>query len=120
MDDDDPEELADYQPHDEQSYGARRRKVLRVIVIVGLIALVLPGILVTALTADRTAQFSCAAYTAYAAPDAIGSEARFDLFGPSVGWNCYARFFGGSETLIAGLGIIPGGRPIPATPAENA
>lgn len=112
-------ELAGYEPHD-RSRRSRRTTTIRVVVIVGLLALILPGILVTVYTADRTAQYSCAAYTAYYAPDAVGSVARFDLVGPSIGWNCYAQFFGGSEIVIATLGLIPGGRPLPTQPLEDS
>lgn len=112
-------ELLGYEPH-ARPVGARRRMVMRIVVLVGLLALVLPGILVTVLTADRTAQYSCAAYTAYYAPEAIGSQARFDLFGPSIGWNCYAQFFGGGEVVIASLGLIPGGRPLPTQPLQES
>ncbi len=113
-------ELAGYEPHDRRSRGARRQRMLRITVIVGLVALILPGILVGIITADRTAQASCAAYTAYFAPEAIGAQARFDVFGPSLGWNCYAQFFGGSELIVATLGIIPGGRPLPTQPLQES
>lgn len=113
-------ELAGYEPHDRPVRGARRQRMLRIIVLVGLVALIVPGILVTLLTANRTAQISCAAYTQYFAPEAIGSEARFDLFGPAVGWNCYAQFFGGDEIVVATLGIIPGGRPLPTQPLQDS
>ena len=93
---------------------------MRMVVIVGLLALILPGILVTIITADRTAQASCASYTAYYAPEAVDARARFDLLGPSIGWNCYAEFFGGNEIVIATLGLIPGGRPLPTQPLENS
>jgi hypothetical protein len=113
-------ELAGYEPHDRPLRRSRRSTTMRVVVIVGLLALVLPGILVTVITADRTAQTSCAAYTQYFAPEAVGSEARFDLFGPSIGWNCYAQFFGGNELVIATLGLIPGGRPLPTQPLQDS
>jgi hypothetical protein len=113
-------ELAGYEPHHRPARGTRRQRMLRIVVMIGLVALILPGILVTLFTANNTAQISCAAYTQYYAPEAVGSQARFDLFGPSLGWNCYAKFFGGDEILVATLGIIPGGRPLPTQPLQDS
>ncbi len=89
---------------------------MRVIVVVALVALVLPGILGSLVIANRTAQVSCAAYTDYYAPMAIESVTRFELFGAALGWNCYAHEFGGKETLVANLGLIPGGARLPSAP----
>jgi hypothetical protein len=120
MDDDEPE-LAGYQPHERPLRGARFVIVLRVAVVLGLIGLVLPGILVTLGTANRTALNTCAAYTAYYAPEAVSFSTRFELFSPAgTGWNCYAVEFGGDEILIASLGLIPGGARLPSAPVENS
>jgi hypothetical protein len=94
---------------------------MRFAVILGLVALVLPGILVTATTANRTAERTCAAYAGYFAPEAVGFSARFELFGAAgVGWNCYAQLFGGGEVLVQSLGLIPGGPGIPDAPLERS
>lgn len=120
MDDDEPE-LAGYEPHERPLRGARFVLVLRVAVVLGLVGLVLPGILITMGTANRTALATCAAYTEYYAPEAVSFSTRFELFGPAgIGWNCYAVEFGGDEILLASLGLIPGGARLPNAPLENS
>ena len=120
-DDDDEPELAGYQPHDTPLRGRRFTTMMRVVVVIGLVGLVLPGILVTAATANRTAAATCSIYTRYYAPEAVDFATRFELFGPAgIGWNCYAIAFGGDELLVASLGLIPGGARIPSTPTEDS
>ncbi|HWR85171.1 MAG TPA: hypothetical protein VN200_04155 [Rhodoglobus sp.] len=122
MDDDLEPELAGYEPHDEAPLRSRRRATaLRVIVVVGLAALVLPGILVTAGTAQRTAVRACEVYAAYFAPRSVDAEARFEMFGGSApGWNCYAIGFDGSEVMVRELGLIPAGARLPQVPVESS
>ena len=118
--DDDEPELAGYEPHDGSLRRDRRRVILRAVVIIGLVALILPGIIVTLGTANRTATTSCGIYVSYYAPEAIAASVRFELVGPDgPGWNCYVREFDGSEFLLAPLGLIPGGAYIPTTPVES-
>jgi hypothetical protein len=119
-DQDDEPELAGYEPTGGHSVRRERmRTMMRVIVVVSLVALVLPGILGSLAIANRTAQASCAAYTAYYAPLAVESVTRFELFGAALGWNCYALEFGGGETLVANLGLIPGGARLPQAPLQE-
>ncbi|GGK96315.1 hypothetical protein GCM10007382_15730 [Salinibacterium xinjiangense] len=115
---DDEPELAGYEPHgDRPLRSPHLLTVMRVVVVVGLIGLVLPGILIGVSTANNTAQRSCEIYTSYLSPEAVGFSARFELASESgIGWNCYAVGFGGSETLLATMGLIPGGARLPATP----
>lgn len=116
-DEDDEPELAGYQPHDKPLRSPHLVTVLRVVVVIGLVGLLLPGLLLSMNTANSTALRSCAAYTAYYAPEAVTFSARFELFSASgIGWNCYAVQFGGQEVLLAALGIIPGGPRIPSAP----
>lgn len=117
---DDEPELAGYEPHDDRPLRSPRLIVaMRVVVVVGLIGLVLPGILIGLSTANSTAQRSCEIYTAYLAPEAVAFSARFEVVSASgMGWNCYAIGFGGTETLLASMGIIPGGARLPASPAD--
>lgn len=115
--DDEEPELAGYEPHDRPLRSPHLMTVMRVFVVLGLIALVLPGILVTAATANGTAQRTCAIYTEYYAPEAVAFATRFEIFSPAgMGWNCYAVPFAGDEVLIAALGLIPGGAQIPVRP----
>jgi drug/metabolite transporter superfamily protein YnfA len=117
---DDEPELAGYEPHGRPLRSPRLVRVMQVVVVVGLIGLILPGILITLTTANRTAQATCAAYTGFYAPTAVSFSARFELFSPSgMGWNCYAVAFGGDETLVRALGLIPGGPRLPSAPVEN-
>lgn len=115
---DDEPELAGYEPHgDKPLRSPHLLTAMRVVVVVGLIGLVLPGILIGVSTANNTAQRSCAIYTSYLSPEAVSFSARFELVSASgMGWNCYAVGFGGTETLLASMGIIPGGARLPAGP----
>lgn len=124
MRDDDYEdepELAGYQPHDRPLRSPHLITVMRVVVVIGLVGLILPGLLVTATTANRTAASTCAAYTAYFAPEAVGFSTRFEVVSAAgMGWNCYAVAFGGTETLVASLGLIPGGARLPSSPTVES
>jgi hypothetical protein len=108
------------RPEDEPGaplHSRVRRRFMQVVVSVAIAALVLPGILVTWSTQVRTAQYSCQIATAYYAPGATGSDARF-IFQPTslAGWNCFAIMFDQSEFFVAHLGLIPGApRLVPLT-----
>lgn len=118
---DDEPELAGYQPHDRPLRSPHLSTVMRVVVVIGLVGLILPGLLVTATTANRTAASTCATYTAYFAPEAVGFSTRFEVVSAAgMGWNCYAVAFGGTETLVASLGLIPGGARLPSSPTVES
>lgn len=109
MSDDHHPELAGYEPGDGPVRRPITRHVMRVVVIIGLVSLVLPGIVVTLSTQASTASTACGLVVAASAPDAVEATARFELMGAEgPGWYCYARQFDGSETLLGALGIIPG------------
>lgn len=119
--DDDEPELAGYQPHDRPLRSPHLKTVMRVVVVVGLIGLLLPGILVTLSTANRTATVACSIYTAYYAPEAVSFSARFEFVSAAgIGWNCYAVDYGGDELLVRSLGIIPGAVTVPSVPTESS
>jgi hypothetical protein len=121
MNEDDEPELSGYQPYERPLRGRSFQLAARVIVIVGLVALILPGMLVTLGTANRTALATCATYTGYYAPGARSFSVRFELVSPAgMGWNCYAIAFDGDEVLIASLGLIPGGARLPVGPVERS
>ena len=107
---DDEAELAGYEPHgDRPLRSARTVKLMRVVVVLGIAALVLPGILTTYSLARSTAGAACAANVAYRVPSATGSSVRFELFGQvGAGWVCYSvGAYGGDRTPVAALGLIP-------------
>jgi len=115
-------ELDGYEPMPERPLRSRHlQTIMRVVVVIALVALVLPGIIVTATTANATAVRACGAYTQAFAPDAIGYSVRFEFVGPEgPGWNCYTVDFGGRESLLRSLGLIPGGAVLPSGELENS
>ena len=103
-------ELSGYEPND--NYRPLRGKhfatVLRVVVVFGLIALVVPGVLTTVRVASDTATNTCATAVAQYYPSAADFDARFDLAGPGgFGWQCYAIDDNERATFVTPLGIIP-------------
>ena len=122
MYDDDEPELRGYEPHEGRPLRSRRfTTMMRVVVVLGLAGLILPGILVTLGTAQGTAQRTCGIYVQVYAPGAVRAATRFELFSPAgVGWNCYAIAYDGEEVLVRALGLIPGGPRIPSGPIQNS
>jgi hypothetical protein len=114
-------ELSGYEPHGERPLRSRAFVwVMRVVVVLGLIGLVVPGIVSAAGTANSTATRTCSIYTEYLAPQAVSFDIRFELFGQGEpGWKCYAIAFNGTETLLRSMGLIPGSAVIPTSPADN-
>lgn len=107
---DDHPELSGYEPHDE-SRPLRSRHVttvMRVVVVLGLVALVVPGILTTMQVASTTASNACLVAVAHYYPYSEAHDARFELAGPGgAGWQCYAIDRNERETFVTPLGIIP-------------
>lgn len=103
-------ELAGYQRGDERPLRhPMTLKVMRIVVILGVAGLVLPGVIATIGVQARTADASCEIVVARAAPGATAAIARFELFGAEgPAWYCYARDFDGTEVLVSTLGFIPG------------
>lgn len=118
----DEPELVGYEPHGERPLRSPHLMTLmRVVVVLGLVGLILPGILIAIGTANRTADRTCAEYVSVLAPGAVAFAARFELVSPAgIGWNCYAIEFDGDEVLVRALGLIPGGAQLPQAPVENA
>ncbi|MES2094458.1 MAG: hypothetical protein V4531_11695 [Actinomycetota bacterium] len=105
---DDEPELAGYVPTEGVPSRRRMRFVLRIVVVLGVAALVLPGVLTTMSVAAATAQEACSAWVAYEAPEATGASARFEVFGVGgPGWECYTVGAFGGDKRVASLGLIP-------------
>jgi len=121
VNEDEHPELAGYEPvGDKPLRSPHLLTAMRIVVVLGLVGLILPGILISVTTANRTADTSCAVYARYYAPESVGFSARFEVMSAAgMGWNCYALSFGGEEVLVATLGIIPGAPRIPAVPATE-
>ncbi len=115
-------ELDGYEPHPEKPLRSRTMvSVMRVVVVLGVVALIVPGILTTASVADRTAQAACAMWVAYAVDGPSDARASFEIFGPSgIGWECYSVEAFGGEKHVASLGLIPGTPNIPRGPAVDS
>ena len=120
---DDEPELAGYVPNEGAPRLRRMRFVLRIVVVVGIACLVLPGVLTTASVAATTAREACTAWVAYEVPEARGVAARFELLGAGgPGWQCYTVGVFGGDRNVASLGLIPVSprlSPVPK-PAPNA
>ena len=109
MSDEHPE-LSGYEPQDADRPLRSRRALtlMRIVVVLGLVALVVPGILTTLQVATTTAANTCRLATQHFYPYAVGSDARFELTGPGgLGWQCYAVDRNERETYVLPLGIIP-------------
>ena len=92
---------------------------MRVIVILGIIGLILPGMITIVTVSTATATRACTAWVNYEAPDAAASSVRFELFGPGgAGWQCYTVGAFGGDRRVASLGIIPSGARL-AVPADG-
>lgn len=107
MSDFDEPELRGYVP--TEGHPRRRQTLLamRIIVILGIACLVLPGILTTVSVASATAAEACAAWVKYEAPEGHPS-AKFEIFGAGgMGWECYSVGGFGPDKHVASLGLIP-------------
>jgi hypothetical protein len=104
-------ELSGYEPTDSSRplRGRRMMLLMRVTVLLGLVALIVPGVLTTWSIASATAARSCAAAVSRYYPAAAGLDARFELAGAGgFGWQCYAVDLNERQTFVLPLGIIPG------------
>lgn len=108
-------ELVGYEPiGDRPLRSPRLRRTMQVFVVLGIIALVVPGIATTVSVGAATAHSWCARWVAHLKPEATGSEAKFEFFGPGgIGWQCYSVGAFGADALVVSLGIIPSGEALP-------
>ena len=114
-------ELDGYEPmRDKPLRSPHLQTVMRVIVVLALVGLILPGLIVTWTTAAATANRTCLEYARVYAPAAVATSTRFEMFGPEgPGWNCYVKEFGGTESLLRALGLIPGTAVLPSGELSN-
>jgi hypothetical protein len=116
-------ELAGYVPNEGMPRRRRMLLAMRVVVIVGIACLILPGIFTTFSVAARTANTACTAWVKYEAPAATGESARFEIFGAGgMGWECYATGLIGGDEHVASLGLIPVSpklSPVPKPPTPS-
>ncbi|HWH97130.1 MAG TPA: hypothetical protein VNS80_02080 [Pseudolysinimonas sp.] len=107
--DEDPPELRGYVPSgDRPLRHPVTVRVMRVVIVLGVIGLVVPSLAATIALQARTATAICERATTDDPVDA-DPVTRFELLGPvGPSWYCYARQFGGREILIGALGLIPG------------
>jgi hypothetical protein len=83
--------------------------VMRVVIVIGVVALVLPGLIYTIGMQIQTADAACRIVVRADDTEAVGAVARFQLGGGNgPGWYCYAKSFDGSELMLRALGLIPG------------
>ncbi|MBA8847921.1 hypothetical protein [Microcella alkalica] len=113
--DDDPRELreADWPDDGDGTDGRspaweRRARVMRIISIVALLSLVVPGALATWALAQSTAATACRLAVDALADVRTPTRVAFELTSlETAGWNCYALAPTG-EVRVAVLGVIPG------------
>ena len=117
-DDDHHPELAGYVPSDGRPLRhPMTLTVMRVVVVLGVAGLIVPGLVFTIGTQIHTADVECQLLVTANGAGAPGAVARFELMGgDGPGWYCYAKQFDGTELLLAPMGLIPGGA---LTPAGN-
>lgn len=111
MDDwvEDPRELRDAEAGAHARVrSARRARVLRVAGVVSVVALVVPGILLTARLQIVTATEACRLVVGALAPGSTSDVAFEPLGVTGPGWYCYGESFDGDRTLLRELGLIPG------------
>lgn len=118
MTSDEHPELSGYEPQnaDRPLRSRRTLAIMRIVVVLGLVALIVPGILTSVQIASTTAANACGVATARYYPGASDFDARFDLTGPGgFGWQCYAIDINERETFVIPLGIIPAAPRAPET-----
>ena len=118
---DEQPELVGYVPSDGRPLRSHRMLiVMRVVVVVGIVGLIVPGIIGEVMLNFRDAAESCKRLVSYEHPG-DASSATFQLLGANgSGWQCYtaADSFGGSQ-FVASLGWIPGPPSIPTNSGSN-
>jgi hypothetical protein len=106
----DEPELVGYVPGDGRPLRSHRMLIaMRIVVVLGITALILPGVVGTLMINARDAAQACKLWVRYEYPG-TPSSAQFELLGAhGSGWQCYTggSAFGGQQ-FITTLGWIPG------------
>jgi hypothetical protein len=114
-------ELAGYEPGDGRPLRhPMTLRIMRVVVVLGIIGLVLPTAYSAVSTNISVAHRACEIVVAQSDPRATAAEPRFEFGADGPGWYCYSIEFGGDEVLLRWLGLIPEIRQAPATPGVDA
>ena len=103
-------ELSDFDSDNEARplRSKRMLAVMRGVVVLGVLALVLPGVITTLHLSKVTAANACRVAVARYYPTAEANVSRFELSGAGgFGWQCYAVDINERETFVMPLGIIP-------------
>lgn len=113
-------ELSGYEPFEEKPLRSSRKIwMLRVVVLLAVLALVLPGFFTVVNVGTSNAERACTYRSALVDPS-LQAAPRFELFGPGfLGWECYAIDRLGDEHHIDSMGLIPVASQIPRVPAQN-
>jgi len=114
-------ELSGYEPNDDKRplRSPHVMRLMRVVVVLGLLALVVPGVLTTMRVASGTATAACTYDVARYYPNSVAVSARFEFFGAGgLGWQCYAIDINERETFVTQLGLIPSA-PRPDVPGRS-
>ena len=102
-------EASDAEINDRPLYGKRRKRFIRVMVLVTVGAMLLPGLAGLYSVSASAASQACIIATIHEAPDATGVSVPFQFFGPGfIGWECYATGTFGGDRHIISLGLFPG------------
>ena len=109
-------ELNEYEPGNGKPLRSKHTlRAMRVVVVLAILGLVLPGVVSTLSVASATAQSACETWVAYEVDGASGAEVRFEAFGPGgLGWECYSDGAFGGDRHIVSLGLIPGTPELPS------
>jgi hypothetical protein len=113
-------ELSGFEPFEEKPLrSARKTWALRIVVLLAVLALVLPGLFTTISVGTSNAWQACT-YRAAAVDPGLQAAPRFELFGPGgLGWECYAVDRLGDEMHIDSMGLIPVAPQVRGVPTQR-
>ncbi|WP_294180817.1 hypothetical protein [uncultured Schumannella sp.] len=120
MNDDAHPELSQPSPDERPVRNPMMQRVLRIVIVIGVLALILPSVLSAFTTQSRTATLACTTIVNSLQLRGVTPVATIELFAPAgPGWYCVARDSDGTDTVLNYLGLIPGlsNLPEPGVPA---